>query len=51
MAAHAQHAADACNLGGDAWTYQLLMNGAITAQEAAHRMQREGEKNIADSNL
>jgi len=31
--------------------YQLLMNGAITAQEAAHRMQRESEKNIADSNL
>jgi maltose-binding protein MalE len=31
--------------------YQLLVNGAITAQEAAHRMQREAEKNIADSNL
>jgi maltose-binding protein MalE len=31
--------------------YQLLMNGSITAQEAAHRMQREAEKNIADSSL
>ena len=31
--------------------YQLVMNGAITAQEAAKRMQREAEKNIADSNL
>ena len=31
--------------------YQLVMNGAITAQEAARRMQREAEKNIADSNL
>jgi hypothetical protein len=31
--------------------YQLVMNGAITAKEAAHRMQREAEKNIADSNL
>lgn len=31
--------------------YQLVMSGAITAKEAAHRMQREAEKNIADSNL
>jgi maltose-binding protein MalE len=31
--------------------YQLVMNGAITAQEAARRMQREAEKNIADANL
>jgi maltose-binding protein MalE len=31
--------------------YQLVMNGAITAKEAAKRMQREAEKNIADSNL
>ena len=31
--------------------YQLVMNGAITAREAAKRMQREAEKNIADSNL
>lgn len=31
--------------------YQLVMNGAITAQEAARLMQREAEKNIADSNL
>jgi len=31
--------------------YQLVMSGAITAREAAHRMQREAEKNIADSNL
>jgi maltose-binding protein MalE len=31
--------------------YQLVMNGAITAAEAAKRMQREAEKNIADSNL
>jgi hypothetical protein len=31
--------------------YQLVMTGAITAKEAAHRMQREAEKNIADSNL
>jgi maltose-binding protein MalE len=31
--------------------YQLVMNGAITAREAARRMQREAEKNIADSNL
>lgn len=31
--------------------YQLLMNGAITAKEAAHRTQREAEKNIADSEL
>lgn len=31
--------------------YQLVMNGAITASEAAKRMQREAEKNIADSNL
>ena len=31
--------------------YQLVMNGAITAEEAARRMQREAEKNIADSNL
>lgn len=31
--------------------YQLVMNGAITAREAAHRMQREAEKNIADSSL
>ena len=31
--------------------YQLVMNGAITAKEAARRMQREAEKNIADSNL
>jgi hypothetical protein len=31
--------------------YQLVMNGAITAKEAAHRMQREAERNIADSNL
>ena len=31
--------------------YQLVMNGAITAQEAAKRMQREAEKNIADNNL
>ena len=30
---------------------QLVMSGAITAKEAAHRMQREAEKNIADSNL
>jgi len=27
------------------------MSGAIMAEEAAHRMQREAEKNIADSNL
>ena len=31
--------------------YQLVMSGAITAEEAARRMQREAEKNIADSNL
>ena len=31
--------------------YQLVMNGAISAREAAHRMQREAEKNIADNNL
>ena len=31
--------------------YQLVMNGAITAKEAARRMQQEAEKNIADSNL
>jgi maltose-binding protein MalE len=31
--------------------YQLVMSGAISAQEAAKRMQREAEKNIADSNL
>jgi maltose-binding protein MalE len=31
--------------------YQLVMNGAITAKEAAKQMQREAEKNIADSNL
>lgn len=31
--------------------YQLVMSGAITAREAARRMQREAEKNIADSNL
>jgi maltose-binding protein MalE len=31
--------------------YQLVMNGAITAKEAAKRMQREAEKNIADSSL
>lgn len=31
--------------------YQLVMNGAITAEEGARRMQREAEKNIADSNL
>jgi arabinogalactan oligomer/maltooligosaccharide transport system substrate-binding protein len=31
--------------------YQLVMNGAITAKEAARRMQREAEKNIADSSL
>ncbi|HEY1771281.1 MAG TPA: extracellular solute-binding protein [Chthoniobacterales bacterium] len=31
--------------------YQLVMNGAITAEEAAREMQREAEKNIADSNL
>jgi len=31
--------------------YQLVMNGAISAREAARRMQREAEKNIADSNL
>jgi maltose-binding protein MalE len=31
--------------------YQLVMNGSITAREAARRMQREAEKNIADSNL
>ena len=31
--------------------YQLVMSGAITAKEAARRMQREAEKNIADSNL
>jgi maltose-binding protein MalE len=31
--------------------YQLVMNGAITAQEAAKRMQREAEKNIADNSL
>jgi len=31
--------------------YQLVMSGAITAQEAARRMQREAEKNIADGNL
>lgn len=31
--------------------YQLVMNGAITAREAARRMQVEAEKNIADSNL
>jgi maltose-binding protein MalE len=31
--------------------YQLVMNGAITAREAARLMQREAEKNIADSNL
>ena len=31
--------------------YQLVMNGSITAREAAHRMQREAEKNIADSSL
>ncbi len=31
--------------------YQLVMSGAITAKEAARRMQQEAEKNIADSNL
>lgn len=31
--------------------YQLVMSGAITAKEAAHRTQREAEKNIADNNL
>jgi maltose-binding protein MalE len=31
--------------------YQLVMNGVITAGEAAHRMQCEAEKNIADSDL
>jgi maltose-binding protein MalE len=31
--------------------YQLVMNGAISAREAARRMQREAEKNIANSNL
>jgi len=31
--------------------YQLVMNGAITAKEAARRMQQEAEKNIADNNL
>ncbi len=31
--------------------YQLLMSGAITAKEAAYRMQREAEKNIADNSL
>jgi maltose-binding protein MalE len=31
--------------------YQLVMNGAITAREAARMMQREAEKNIADNNL
>ena len=31
--------------------YQLVMNGAITAEEAARRMQREAEKNIADAKL
>ena len=31
--------------------YQLVMSGAISAQEAARRMQREAEKNIADSDL
>ena len=31
--------------------YQLVMSGAITAKEAARRMQEEAEKNIADSNL
>jgi maltose-binding protein MalE len=31
--------------------YQLVMNGSITAKEAAKRMQREAEKNIADNNL
>ncbi|HJT80000.1 MAG TPA: extracellular solute-binding protein [Chthoniobacterales bacterium] len=31
--------------------YQLVMNGAITAEEAARRMQREAEKNIEDSSL
>lgn len=31
--------------------YQLVMSGAIDAREAARRMQREAEKNIADSNL
>jgi arabinogalactan oligomer/maltooligosaccharide transport system substrate-binding protein len=31
--------------------YQLVMSGAITARKAARRMQREAEKNIADSNL
>ena len=31
--------------------YQLVMNGAISAREAAKRMQREAEKNIADNNL
>jgi maltose-binding protein MalE len=31
--------------------YQLVMNGAITAREAAKMMQREAEKNIADNNL
>jgi maltose-binding protein MalE len=31
--------------------YQLIMNGAVTAQEGARLMQRECEKNIADSQL
>ena len=31
--------------------YQLVMNGAITAKEAARQMQKEAEKNIADNNL
>ena len=31
--------------------YQLVMSGAVTAQEGARLMQRECEKKIADSNL
>lgn len=31
--------------------YQLVMNGSISAREAAHQMQREAEKNIKDSSL
>ena len=50
MAGHADRAADARDLGRDARALPSVMNGAITAREAARRMQREAEKNIADSN-
>jgi maltose-binding protein MalE len=31
--------------------YQLIMNGAVTPEEGARRMQRDAEKRIADTFL